>query len=216
MATFQNGHLRINASLYFNTYDTSAKELHQFIFPLDHSHALFIEWLLHHIHHYEFEETIDFILEQTLEDMEKEGGMSEGYPENTPLEERINQVGDIRISLNMAKELARIARTAQAREARYYLLDFEYQMIEQELGVSFDKKIKQLNKLAHSMKIGKNVVILPTVELINLVQTIRQYQHIAHLYVTPEHDSSPTWVNGLISKIKKSTGKLLFSADEQG
>ncbi|TBR38303.1 hypothetical protein CBF23_012425 [Marinomonas agarivorans] len=55
---------------------------------------------------------------------------------------------------------------------------------------------------------------LPIPTVINLIKAIRQYQTIADLYLKPEHDINPYWVNEVIEQLKQKSGKLLL--DEEG
>lgn len=181
------GQPRIYASDQFS-YAINAKELHQFLFPLEHTHKTFSKWIISHIAHYGFEEGYDF-----LPDYDQS--------ENQGLQ-------DVCLSLDMAKELARNTRTEQGREARYYLIEFEKQLRKQTFPIElFDKKVRQLNTLAQSMKIGHDVVIVPIVDVVDLIQTVRKYQLVGHFYAPPEYAISVSRVNAIIERIKRDAGK---------
>jgi len=83
--------LRIFHSDDLNSYALDAYELFQFLHPVKKSEAEFVFWLDDRIKEYDFEVGFDF-------EREDEGAV---------------------LTLNMAKELGRIERTEQGREARY-------------------------------------------------------------------------------------------------
>ncbi|TBR45039.1 hypothetical protein CBF23_000620 [Marinomonas agarivorans] len=193
---------RIYASDHFQ-YAVSAKELYQFLLPLPPSPTLkqapmpYGRWIDHRVMYYGFEAGYDFVL------------LEEKDTRRSP---------DFSLSLNMAKELARLERTAQGREARYHFINFEQELTKQDLrktyGDKLDKKVKQLNQLAESIRVGENVMVIPTIDVINLIKAIREYQTIADLYLKPEHDINPYWVNEVIEQLKQKSGKLLLDEDE--
>lgn len=172
--------LRIFYSRDLNSYALSAKELQQALHPLKRS-INFHHWLQGRIDYYGFEEGFDFERERD----------------------------DVVLTVHMAKELARLERTKQGREIRYYILAFEYELMRKDHKEPFDKIIRQLNQLVESIKVGQEVVVILTCDLMNLVQAIRQYQYLTHFYATPDNDINPIWVNRLIEKIKRTTGKKL-------
>ena len=196
MATYQNGHLRIDSSIDF-FYATSANALHNYLFPVEHSHKTFRKWIISTIAHYGFEEGLDFV------------------PEHFSLENtKNNGIKDMSLSLSMAKELARIVRTERGREARYFFMEFEFQLREQTFeNRLFDKKIRQLNQLAHSMKMGQDVIILSIREVISLIKGIREYQEAAYFYAPPEYDINACWINDIIDNIKREAGKALLDEE---
>ncbi|TBR43809.1 hypothetical protein CBF23_003525 [Marinomonas agarivorans] len=193
---------RIYASDHFQ-YAVSAKELYQFLLPLPPSPTLkqapmpYGRWIDHRVMYYGFEAGYDFVL------------LEEQDTRRSP---------DFSLSLNMAKELARLERTAQGREARYHFINFEQELTKQDLrktyGDKLDKKVKQLNQLAESIRVGENVMVIPTIDVINLIKAIRQYQTVADLYLKPEHDINPYWVNEVIEQLKQKSGKLLLDEQE--
>ncbi|TBR42805.1 hypothetical protein CBF23_006410 [Marinomonas agarivorans] len=193
---------RIYASDHFQ-YAVSAKELYQFLLPLPPSPTLkqapmpYGRWIDHRVMYYGFEAGYDFVL------------LEEKDTRRSP---------DFSLSLNMAKELARLERTAQGREARYHFINFEQELTKQDLrktyGDKLDKKVKQLNQLAESIRVGENVMVIPTIDVINLIKAIREYQSIADLYLKPEHDINPYWVNEVIEQLKQKSGKLLLDEEE--
>ncbi|TBR37388.1 hypothetical protein CBF23_014875 [Marinomonas agarivorans] len=193
---------RIYASDHFQ-YAVSAKELYQFLLPLPPSPTLkqapmpYGRWIDHRVMYYGFEAGYDFAL------------LEEQDTRRSP---------DFSLSLNMAKELARLERTAQGREARYHFINFEQELTKQDLrktyGDKLDKKVKQLNQLAESIRVGENVMVIPTIDVINLIKAIREYQTIADLYLKPEHNINPYWVNEVIEQLKQKSGKLLLDEEE--
>ncbi|TBR41536.1 hypothetical protein CBF23_009485 [Marinomonas agarivorans] len=197
---------RIYASDHFQ-YAVSAKELYQFLLPLPPSPTLkqapmpYGRWIDHRVMYYGFEAGYDFVL------LEEKASLKES-----------RRSPDFSLSLNMAKELARLERTAQGREARYHFINFEQELTKQDLrktyGDKLDKKVKQLNQLAESIRVGENVMVIPTIDVINLIKAIRQYQTIADLYLKPEHDINPYWVNDVIEQLKQKSGKLLLDEEE--
>ncbi len=104
----------------------------------------------------------------------------------------------------MAKELARIERTERGREARYHFIEFERQLQKPQSSKGMDRKFQRLNRLSQSMKVGGKVLILPTTDVINLVQAIRRYQFTISLCATPEHNLNHVWVNDIIEHIKEN------------
>ena len=200
---------RIYASNHFG-YAVSAKELYRALFPLPQSEQLkhgqipFSQWLDHRVRFYGFEAGYDYAL---LEEASIHNQTENGSP-------------DLSLSLNMAKELARLERTEHGRSVRYYLIDFEQDLSrgnrdnrDKNQTEKLDKKVKQLNQLAQSIKVGDNVMVVPTIDVVNLIKAIREYQTIADLYLKPEHEINPIWVNEVIEQLKYKTGKLL--QDEQ-
>ena len=196
---YQNGHLRIDSSIDF-FYATSAKALHNYLFPVEHSHKTFRKWIISTIAHYGFEEGLDFVPEY----------FSHKDKQNT----KDNGIKDMSLSLSMAKELARIVRTERGREARYFFMEFEFQLREQTFeNRLFDKKIRQLNQLAHSMKMGQDVIILSIREVISLIKGIREYQEAAYFYAPPEYEINAYWINDIIDNIKREAGKPLLDEE---
>lgn len=176
--------LRIFHSNDLNSYAVSTKELRRSLLPCVQNED-FHPWLNRHIEHYGFEEGFDF-------------------------ERKTN---DVILTLDTAKELARIERTKQGREVRYYLISFECELLRINHQESMDKVITQLNQFSENIKVGNEVVVMLMCDLVNLVQAIRQYQYLTHVYATPDNDINPIWVNRLIEKIKRTTGKTLIDDD---
>lgn len=207
MAFLQNGYLRASASEHFNFYQTSARELHHFLYPLHRTQQHFWQWIHRSFEFYGFEEGYDFVIpNQTVGSYCNE---SENKSEDESEEGKGD--GDILLSLDTAKELARITRTERGREARYYFVEFESQFKELCGRAPLDKKIKQLNTLANSMKVGKSVVYLARVDLINLLQAVQQYEDIVDCYIPSEYGSDLIWIRELIERIKRYIGKQGFS-----
>jgi len=70
--------------------------------------------------------------------------------------------------------------------------------------------------LLHSpdpMRTPQETVVLSTCDLVSLIQAIRQYQYLSHFHLTPEPDINPIWVNDVIERVKRVTGKTLMDED---
>jgi len=109
------------------------------------------------------------------------------------------------LTLDMAKTLAVTEQTQRGRDVRYYLINLEHQ---EEITVSHHlqyrcPKVKQLNTLARSMKLGSDIVILPTLDVMNLIQAMRRYQETSS---QPQLHISLAWVNNIIDDMKYATG----------
>ncbi|WCN09104.1 hypothetical protein [Marinomonas mediterranea] len=62
-------------------------------------------------------------------------------------------------------------------------------------------KFQLLNNITQSMSFTEDSVVLPAIEVCNMVQAIRMYQHqIAQL-------KTPDWVNGSIERVKDCAGR---------
>ena len=187
------------------TCDTvSAKDLHIFLDVGRH----FAAWMKARITQYQFVENEDFIL-------------------ITPNGVIKNQGGDRRslnyfITLDMAKELAMVERNEKGREARRYFINCERQLkaVSVDAGVQgqlpSDKsaelqrslvtieeqaKYRMLNGIVKSMEFKEDTLVIPAIEMINMVRAVRMYQdQIARL-------QSPDWVNEQIETIKTYTSR---------
>ncbi len=96
------------------TVDTvNARELHTFL----ESKQQFSDWIHSRIEKYGFSENVDFLI------------VSENYETNTQNgQRRVSIRNDYHITLDMAKELAMVERTAKGREARQYFIQCEKQL----------------------------------------------------------------------------------------
>jgi len=109
------------------------------------------------------------------------------------------------LTLDMAKTLAINEQTQRGRDVRYYLIDLEHQ---EKPAVSHHlqyrcPKVKQINMLARSMKLGSDIVILPTLDVMNLIQAMRRYQATSS---QPQLHIHLEWVNNIIKDMKYATG----------
>ena len=169
----------------------NARDLHTFL-ELGRD---FSNWIKARIAQYGFEEGEDFILI-------RQNGRTK------------NQGGDRRsmnyfITLDMAKELAMVERNEKGKQARRYFIDCEKQLHEQKqlpattpntatLETSFQEteKYQVLNDMVKAMKLESNPVVIPSKELVDLIQAVRMYQtQIAQL-------RTPDWVNDNITRAK--------------
>ena len=121
------------------------------------------------------------------------------------------------LTLDMAKTLAINEQTQRGRDVRYYLIDLEHQ----QNGVLINSshhlqyrcpKVKQINMLARSMKLGSDIVILPTLDVINLIQAMRRYQATSS---QPQLHISLEWVNNIIKDMKYATGRNFGDLSER-
>ena len=90
----------------------NARELHEFL----ESKQDFSNWINNRINQYGFVENQDYLVNKIIEQVPHQGGM------------RANTKKDYFITLNMAKELSMVERTAKGREARQYFIACEQQL----------------------------------------------------------------------------------------
>ncbi|WP_100637296.1 antA/AntB antirepressor family protein [Marinomonas sp. ef1] len=109
------------------------------------------------------------------------------------------------VTLDMAKELAMVELNDKGKQARRYFIDCEKQLHEQKYlpATTTDKtsfqeteKYQVLNDMVKAMKLESNPVVIPSKELVDLIQAVRMYQtQIAQL-------RTPDWVNDNITRVK--------------
>ncbi|MBJ7536976.1 KilA-N domain-containing protein [Marinomonas transparens] len=63
-------------------------------------------------------------------------------------------------------------------------------------------KLQLINTMTQSMGLEEDVVILPTIDVMKMVQTIRGYQQAADLL-----KQNPTWIHDTIERVKTTTGR---------
>ena len=65
-----------------------------------------------------------------------------------------------------------------------------------------DEKLKLINDIAKSMGIDKDITILPAIDVMNMIQTIRNYQQqLARI------QTNSAWVEQTIERVKNATGR---------
>ncbi|WP_052702166.1 antA/AntB antirepressor family protein [Marinomonas sp. S3726] len=175
----------------------------------------FATWIKSRVNQYSFEEGLDFVV---ISRSPKRGSGNRGATK------------DYFITLDMAKELAMVERNEKGREARRYFINCERQLkatnsqsptIEnqttqhpaidpaqhsQALQTSMvtleeQAKYRMLNNMVRSLEFKQDTLVIPAIEMINMVRAVRMYQHqIARL-------QSPDWVNDQIETIKAYTSR---------
>ncbi|AWY01572.1 hypothetical protein A8139_17585 [Marinomonas primoryensis] len=92
------------------------------------------------------------------------------------------------ITLDMAKELAMVERNEKGKQARRYFIDCEKQLHEQkhlpvanadtatlETGFQEKEKYQVLNDMIKSMKLDSTPVVIPSIEMVNIIHAIRTF-----------------------------------------
>ena len=65
-----------------------------------------------------------------------------------------------------------------------------------------DEKLKLINDIVLSLGIKENVVVVPYIDIMGMIQTIRLYQiPVAQL------QNTPAWVDETIERVKNATGR---------
>ena len=186
------------------TCDTvDAKELHTYL----NVGRDFATWIKARVNQYCFEEGLDYLI---ISRSPKRGRGNRGASK------------DYFITLDMAKELAMVERNEKGREARRYFINCERQLkaVSVDAGVQeqlpSDKsaelqrslvtieeqaKYRMLNGIVKSMEFKEDTLVIPAIEMINMVRAVRMYQdQITRL-------QSPDWVNDQIETIKTYTSR---------
>ncbi|WP_421851746.1 antA/AntB antirepressor family protein [Marinomonas sp.] len=178
-------------SINEQTLDTvNARDLHTFL-ELGRD---FNTWINARIKRYGFEFGVDYTF---ISQSPKRGSGNRGATK------------EYFITLDMAKELAMVERNEKGKQARRYFIDCEKQLHEQKhlpattpntatLETSFQEteKYQLLNDMIKSLKLESNPVVIPSKELVDLIQAVRMYQaQIAQL-------RTPDWVNDNITRVK--------------
>lgn len=178
-------------SINEQTLDTvNARELHAFL----EVGRYFANWIKARIDKYGFEEGVDYTVISRLPNSASgnRGATKEYF-----------------ITLDMAKELAMVELNDKGKQARRYFIDCEKQLHEQKqlpaatpntatLKTSFQEteKYQVLNDMVKAMKLESNPVVIPSKELVDLIQAVRMYQaQIAQL-------RTPEWVNDNVNRMK--------------
>jgi anti-repressor protein len=173
-------------SINEQTLDTvNARDLHSFLGIGRH----FATWLNARIKQYGFEMDVDYTI---ISRDPKWGNGNRGATK------------EFFLTLDMAKELAMVERNEKGKQARRYFIDCEKQLTEQKhlpattpnTALLETEKYQLLNNIVKSMQIQSDPVIVPSKELIDLIQAVRMYQtQIAQL-------QTPHWVNDNITRVK--------------
>jgi phage anti-repressor protein len=168
----------------------NARDLHSFL-ELGRD---FSNWIKARINRYGFIEGEDFICVENL-----------SSPKLASSKSRMQKVKEYFVTLDMAKELAMVERNDKGKQARRYFIDCEKQLNEQKHlpATTTDKtsfqeteKYQVLNDMVKAMKLESNPVVIPSKELVELIQAVRMYQtQIAQL-------RTPDWVNDNITRMK--------------
>jgi phage anti-repressor protein len=173
-------------SINEQTLDTvNARELHSFL----EVGRYFANWIKIRIDKYGFVEGEDFTVISRLPNSASgnRGATKEYF-----------------ITLDMAKELAMVERNEKGKQARRYFMDCEKQLHEQKhlpattpnTALLETDKYQLLNNIVKSMQLDSDPVVVPSKELIDLIQAVRMYQtQIAQL-------RTPDWVNDNITRVK--------------
>ncbi len=177
-------------SINEQTLDTvNARDLHTFL-ELGRD---FNTWIKARINQYGFIEGGDFMCVENL-----------SSPKRASSKSRTQKVKDYFLTLDMAKELAMVERNEKGKQARRYFMDCEKQLIEQKhlpattpnTALLETDKYQLLNNIVKSMQLDSDPVVVPSKELIDLIQAVRMYQtQIAQL-------RTPDWVNDNITRVK--------------
>jgi anti-repressor protein len=173
-------------SINEQTLDTvNARELHTFL-ELGRD---FNTWINARIKQYGFEMDVDYTV---ISQSPKRGSGNRGATK------------DYFLTLDMAKELAMVERNEKGKQARRYFIDCEKQLTEQKqlpattpnTALLETDKYQLLNNIVKSMQLDSDPVVVPSKELIDLIQAVRMYQtQIAQL-------RTPDWVNDNITRVK--------------
>jgi anti-repressor protein len=178
-------------SINEQTLDTvNARDLHTFL-ELGRD---FNTWINARIKQYGFDMDVDYTV---ISQSPKRGSGNRGATK------------EYFITLDMAKELAMVERNDKGKQARRYFINCEKQLTEQKhlpattpntatLETSFQEteKYQLLNDMVKAMKLQSNPVVIPSKELVDLIQAVRMYQtQIAQL-------RTPDWVNDNITRVK--------------
>jgi anti-repressor protein len=171
-------------SINEQTLDTvNARELHTFL----EVGRYFANWIKVRIDKYGFVEGEDFTVISRLPNSASgnRGATKEYF-----------------ITLDMAKELAMVERNEKGKQARRYFIDCEKQLNEQKQLPAAqpdnpdEDKYKLLNNMILSMDFKTNPVVVPAIDIINMIQAVRLHQtQIAQL-------RTPDWVNDNITRVK--------------
>jgi anti-repressor protein len=167
----------------------NARELHAFL----EIGRDFSNWIKARIQQYSFRCNEDYVTVENL-----------SSPKRASAKSRTQKVNDYFITLDMAKELAMVERNEKGRQARRYFIDCERELKapSQMPAVLNNDKTQLINTMIKSMNLENDVVVLQTIDVINMVQTIRGYQQAAELL-----KRNPAWINDTIDRVKTMTGR---------
>jgi phage anti-repressor protein len=178
-------------SINEQTLDTvNARDLHAFL----EVGRDFNTWIKARINRYGFIEDEDFMCFENL-----------SSPKRGSSKSRTQKVKEYFVTLDMAKELAMVELNDKGKQARRYFMDCEKQLHEQKqlpattsnTALLETDKYQLLNNVIKSMQLDSDPVVVPSKELIYLIQAVRMYQtQIAQL-------RTPDWVNDNLTRVKE-------------
>ena len=172
-----------------NLDTVNARDLHAFL----EVGRDFNTWIKARINRYGFIEDEDFMCVENL-----------SSPKRGSSKSRTQKVKEYFVTLDMAKELAMVELNDKGKQARRYFIDCEKQLVEQRqlpattpnTAILETDKYQLLNNIVKSMQIQSDPVVVPSKELVDLIQAVRMYQtQIAQL-------QTPYWVNDNITRVK--------------
>lgn len=173
----------------------NARDLHAFLgIKTD-----FSKWLSGRIARYGFYEGEDFSI------VEQVSSLQDGSAQS-----RTQALKDYYVSLDMAQELALLECSDKGKEVRRYFIEYQYQLCDPaKLPVSnsphtqtFLDKYQILNHIARSMKVDKNIAVLPASDIMNLVNQLRYYQQQIASMQTDLY-----WIDESIERVKQAAGR---------
>lgn len=174
-------------SINEQTLDTvNARDLHTFL-ELGRD---FNTWINARIKRYGFEFGVDYTF---ISQSPKRGSGNRGATK------------EYFVTLDMAKELAMVERNDKGKQARRYFIDCEKQLHEQkqlpatttlETCLHEKEKYQLLNDMIKSLKLDSNPVVIPSIEMVNMIHAIRMYQHQIAQLRTPDR------VNDNVDRVK--------------
>lgn len=150
----------------------------------------FYSWITNKIEHYGFEKEVDYFVKKNPDASDKTAKTS------------------YFLTLDMAKELATMEKSDKGRYTRRYLIECEKKLASQKLKSDAAsladleaEKYQKLNGIIASMDFQNDPVVIPAMEVVDMVRAIRMYQQQIAQLKTPE------WVNDNLDRIKQYTSR---------